>query len=209
MPGLHTDVVVDDEMAMLTAEELDTSVGRMRDACAGVSIFARAREARAHSSATLRRHAARGELGGPVHAVALQHNALGPAPAADVAEWLADHRFHALTSVAVGAFVVFSDAVSVAAGAVAGETGMVVGVTLASQPPQGAAALADCAGPWVAALTVRLDANERDVRVVRSKIALTHRDGRTITKRTFPLRLAYGMTAHQAQGRTPFRANGP
>jgi ATP-dependent exoDNAse (exonuclease V) alpha subunit len=55
---------------------------------------------------------------------------------------------------------------------------------------------------WVSNLTVKLQTSGKEVTVSRSKHQYTFRNQQQYTKKTFPLMLAYAMTAHRFQGAT-------
>ena len=69
---------------------------------------------------------------------------------------------------------------------------------LAPAPP----CAGDAAGPWVHAISVRLWDTGRVVRVTRSVAHQWYHHQHACSKRTFPLLLAYAMTAHRCQGAT-------
>jgi hypothetical protein len=129
-------------------------------------------------------------LQGPVLEVDMVHNAAGVLPATDA--WLNDPKFHELTHVAVGARVVYKSTVNKATGATNSKMGTVNAIKMVGT-----------SASEVHSLSVLLDGPEgRSVTVTRSMVSTTHRNGRAITKKTFPIVLGYAITAHRAQGAT-------
>lgn len=138
--------------------------------------------------------------------VAMVHDAqqAGQAAAAKAKAWLNQPNFHQLTQVAVGARVIDNTTVSkkkppLSARPTAPPTAPWAQSRRCSW---GSGLPGDRRQPWVEKLKVRLDSNQREVTVSRTKVETTHKDGCAFSKRTFPLLLAYAMTAHRCQGAT-------
>ena len=144
-----------------------------------------------HNATCLRWHHAHGSVTGPLYEVAMEHNA-GPGTTMALDDpWLTNDKFHELTVVAVGARVVYKTTTSKATGQTTSKLGTVQRVNLAPGTQH------------VQSLVVLLDGPERrTVTVSRCLVSTTHRHGHPITKKTFPLLLAYAVTAHRAQGAT-------
>lgn len=161
------------------------------------------RDVKKHNRTALRWHQKHGDIQGQqVYSVAMQHDALsgGPEGAKKAKAWLNAPHFHQLTHVAVGARVIFNTTVNKAAGSTNSALGTVEKVITADAWPEGMPG--DRNQPRVQKLKVRLDTTGKTVTVSRTKVATTHRHGRAYSKRTFPLLLAYAMTAHRCQGAT-------
>lgn len=124
--------------------------------------------------------------------VAIRSNAAGNP---DMAEWLQPwdtiDDFHELQTVAVGARVMITRNLDLAAGAANGALGTVTAIEWNNKRSKD-----------IKAIRVRLDTHHRTVRVTRSSYTATYHDGHRYWKSTFPLRLAYAITAHSAQGDT-------
>ena len=165
------------------------------------SPFGRRRKTvRAHNKTVLRWLIDNGHLAGPAYEVLMAHNVpagdASPAERAAQAFLKEDPDFHELTSVAVGARVIWFQTDDKATGATNSKLGEVVEIVW-GDPPE-AMALPPST-KWVRALRVRLQGTGAVVTVDRSRAAHGYPYGQTLRKSTFPIMLAYAMTAHRAQ----------
>ena len=102
--------------------------------------------------------------------------------------WATDPSFHRLSCIAIGAPVVFTANTDVAQDAANGCTGTIVGVRRYRAR--------------ISTVRVRLDDNDHEIDVHRRTIHRTWLRGQEYRRETFPLELAYAITAHKAQGAT-------
>jgi hypothetical protein len=160
-------------------------------------------DVRAHNATALHWHRQQRTVGNVVYPVHMQHDAgaAGPAAATAAAKWLADPDFHDLTHVAIGARVMFVATVDKAKGTTNSAMGTVIAIRLAAAAPSGM--VLPEGERWVKAVKVKLDGpGDRCAWVRRTTTATHYHQGKPIVKRTFPIILAYAMTAHRAQGAT-------
>jgi hypothetical protein len=154
---------------------------------------------RRHNATALLWHQRKHLLGSEVYEVHLQHDAPADGPAAAAArEFVARPNFHELTHVAVGARVIYNTTDDKSTGATNSAQGVVVEV-ITGDAPEGMQLPAGV--PWVQAVHVLLDSGE-PVIAERSIFKNAHPFGVPVHKATFPIQLAYAMTAHRAQGAT-------
>ena len=107
-----------------------------------------------------------------------------------------DPDFHNLTAVAVGARVVWWETQNKAAGATNSKLGTVESITFGHAPPS----MGLPPGyPWVEALQVKVEDSSKPIIVTRSVTRQAWPHGTGVYKSTFPIMLAYAMTAHRAQ----------
>lgn len=161
------------------------------------------RDVSRHNRTALMWHCDKGDLKGQlVHKVHMQHNAAaaGPAAAHRIRPWLNTPHFHNLKQVAEGARVIFDKTVNKSTGQTNSAVGTVTAIHWADEPPEGVQLPAG--KRWIEKLSVQLPSRDKPSMVSRSKLVYTHRDGMQFSKRTFPLLLAYAMTAHRCQGAT-------
>ncbi len=118
----------------------------------------------------------------------LHHNVLDPDAAQVLDGWLREPAFHSLPCVAVGARVCLTDNVALPRGAANGATGTVV-------------ALRQDAGGYVDRVQVRLNSTGRTITLGRSVTHYRILNGVKYFKSTYPLCLAWAITAHRAQVR--------
>lgn len=108
-------------------------------------------------------------------------------------QWLQKQNFHLLPLICVGARVALTRNLDLRKGATNGAVGTVVSINFSTR------------GKYkddISSIVVQLDCTGKQVSVYRSVQA--HRAFGTfqVRKQTFPLQLAYAMTAHKAQGHT-------
>ncbi len=155
---------------------------------------------RKHNATALRWHQRRRLLGGPILEVHMAHNAPTTGAAAAAAQaFAAKPGFHELTHIAVGARVIFNTTDNKSTGATNSKQGTVQEVHT-GMPPPGVQA-PPLGQPWVTHVLVKLD-DGGVATVERSIFERAHPNGVPIYRATFPIQLAYAMTAHRAQGAT-------
>lgn len=161
------------------------------------------RDVRIHNNTALLWHRDHGNLQGPVYDVAMDSNANEASQEARHAAqaWLYRPNFHLLKRVAQGCKVIYTTTTNKQTGATNSATGTVVEVLLADTPPD-TCPPAHQHKPWVKALRIQLHDTGKTVRVTRTRVASQTTHGHTFTKKTFPVMLAYAMTAHRCQGAT-------
>ena len=151
----------------------------------------------AHNATALKWHEQQGLLGSPVYNVYMQHDGAQAKPVnvGHVSTWLRQQDFHVLTHVAVGARVMYTTNSCKATGATNSKQGTVVDIIFAEQWPEGMQPPTP-GERWVESLRVALDGG-KTVTARRSLMDNTCRNIQVFSKRTFPLMLAYAMTAHK------------
>ena len=156
-------------------------------------------DVRAHNTTALEWHRAQGLLGSPIYAVHMQHDAGSAAnakAAKGAAAFVKQEGFHDLTHVAVGARVMYVSTVNKASGATNSKQGTIVGIKFADAWPEGMQP--QPGQQWVESLKVVLDGGSgKEITVRRCIWRATTCHSQQFSKRTFPLILAYAMTAHR------------
>jgi hypothetical protein len=104
---------------------------------------------------------------------------------ADNSDWLFDHYFHQLQTVAFGAKVILTQNLDPDAGAAKRVSGKVVRVKVAQKMDD--------------EIVVRLSDSDKEVSIRRSSFKNLYHDGKRFFEYTFPLIFGYAMTGHRSR----------
>ncbi len=151
---------------------------------------------RAHNATALHWHRAK-RLVGEVHEVHIWHDAPADGPAADAgAAFVKAEGFHELTHIAVGARVIYTVTANKSTGATNSKLAVVTGIELGAAPPE--VRLPE-GTKWVQSVKLMLLDTGKDATATRSVNKSGYHERCEMRKATFPIQLAYAMTAHRRQ----------